>query len=758
MAAGALITIVCTPWAHYCFDVLEWKFVERGLALVGGTKINCPAIQRATNNVECNDPRMHYIRVRAAIRIQRGIEPRPCDSTINVKLSVFLHSLEAGLGVLRQAFGQGQVGSVFPASKIGVNLRHRAGIACRHFFAPAIEAHQRHPDRRALDAPLFIAPRFKNSAMLDDRLQHLAVRAASDRIGRYHPRAPQLAVGNHRPRRRKPVADEIDPARHIWPRLSQRHGILLAQLGDHLLVAEKRRVSHDSIHVGPFRTLRFAVGSGERAASTVGHKHRVAVLDGIQRSQNRVLRRIEPVAPHPLDFADPHAHPRQFGGIGVQLDPQHAFRPHARKSARQAQRLGIQIGAMLDVLQRLQRDIQKIARSAGGIEHAEIRQPLDEARMNRRRRIDRARRLALLGRGQQPLGGPLRRAFHPRGDLRQRLGPFGLQRFDDHRPHDHHDLVAVGIMRAQLAALGGIESAFEQRAQDRRGDLAPVAPRGVQQLVDVLAVDRQHAVVGEQPAVEPVDRGEAHRAPRIGHRTKQHRGMAREPARVAPADFQHLREQLLGQQPHILGEHAEDELVDEMRDAMRLVPAVAQPLGDPGEFARGFLGQFLPRFLRPELRGIGERGLQPVAHRAVGQVVQREFVRFLNAVGPVGPDHDPVHVGYDQQRRIFQRHRILQQLGIGLVQIGVSPLIFPAEAFAPPHIGPAVAAAGLAGALFEGEPVSHGVGRYGIEHPQKCTEIVEMTLRGRAFLQLDIAPFLQEFMRCHLAPASGVRH
>jgi hypothetical protein len=78
-------------------------------------------------------------------------------------------------------------------------------------------------------------------------------------------------------------------------------------------------------------------------------QHRIPALNRIERSQDRVLGRVKTVAPHPLDFANPHADPCQFRRIGVQFDAQHAFRAHTRKTTRQAKRLGIQIRTMLQV-------------------------------------------------------------------------------------------------------------------------------------------------------------------------------------------------------------------------------------------------------------------------------------------------------------------------------------------------------------------------------------------------------------------------
>src|SRR3546814_6211740 len=87
--------------------------------------------------------------------------------------------------------------------------------------------------------------------------------------------------------------------------------------------------------------------------------------------------------------------------------------------------------------------------------------------------------------------------IHSRRDFLADLSPFGFERFDNYRAHDHHDFIAIGVMCAQLAALGRIESTLEQSAQDRGVDLAPVALSGAEQLLDILTADGQHAIVAE---------------------------------------------------------------------------------------------------------------------------------------------------------------------------------------------------------------------------------------------------------------------
>ena len=187
-----------------------------------------------------------------------------------------------------------------------------------------------------------------------------------------------------------------------------------------------------------------------------------------------------------------------------------------------------------------------------------------------------------------------------------------------------------------------------------------------------------------------------------------------------------------------------------MGDALRRVAAVAQPLGEVDEAAGGVLGQALAGLLRLPPLGVGEGGAQQVALGGVAQVVEGKGGLALDGVGPVGADHDPVHVGGDQQRRVLQRHGVVEELAEGGVEVAVAALVLPGEAVLAPDVGPALAAAGLGGALLEGEPVAARVGGGGIFQPEQAAEVVEMGLGGRAFLQLDRPPFRDEVLGGHV--------
>ena len=96
-----------------------------------------------------------------------------------------------------------------------------------------------------------------------------------------------------------------------------------------------------------------------------------------------------------------------------------------------------------------------------------------------------------------------------------------------------------------------------------------------------------------------------------------------------------------------------------MRDHLRVVAALPQSVCKRGEGRRGALGERLPGFAGPQALGVRERPFQLVTRSRAGEIVQPELVDPADAVGPVGVDAEPQHVGDDQQRRVIQRQRVL---------------------------------------------------------------------------------------------------
>ena len=81
-----------------------------------------------------------------------------------------------------------------------------------------------------------------------------------------------------------------------------------------------------------------------------------------------------------------------------------------------------------------------------------------------------------------------------------------------------------------------------------------------------------------------------------------------------------------------------------------------------------------------------------------------------DSAGEGGVDDDTLDVADDEQRRVFQGWGVDLELLEGDLQVLARALVLPAEAGALPDIRPAVAAAGLGGALLEAVPLAVRVG------------------------------------------------
>ncbi len=182
----------------------------------------------------------------------------------------------------------------------------------------------------------------------------------------------------------------------------------------------------------------------------------------------------------PLDVADPDGRAREFGRERVDLDPMQDFRPDARHGHAETERLAIEDRAPLDVLHALKGEIEEIARAAGGVENTNRAEPVDESvalgfRLGARG-VEALAEIAL-GIPAAPAGG-FEHGRHDRLDPRLRRLPFGAERAQHDWLYDHLDLVWIGVVRADLRPLVGVEKTLEQGAEDRRIDQAPVEPGG----------------------------------------------------------------------------------------------------------------------------------------------------------------------------------------------------------------------------------------------------------------------------------------
>ena len=309
-------------------------------------------------------------------------------------------------------------------------------------------------------------------------------------------------------------------------------------------------------------------------------------------------------------------------------------------------------------------------------------------------------------------------------------------------------------MGAQLAALIRIQAALEQGAENGGFDGRPVEPGQFPQGLDIGPVQRQRLAAVEQAAVEPVDRFEAD-ASAGGHGPEQFAQHRFQFGRVILAGVEQPGEQALRQQADVLGEQAEQQPDADMADAPGIVATSAQGQGQVAEAAGGGFGERRRGLPGPQPLRVGEGPLEHLARLGVAQVVQRDDAHRRHGAGEGGVDDDAVDIADDQQRRVFQRRRVQLQLLEGGLQVLPLALVLPAEAGAPPDIGPAVAAAGLGRPVLEGEPLAGrvGLGRRGlVEQP---AQVDEMLLRRRALLERGVPPFANEGVGHHEFTRAG---
>jgi len=120
-------------------------------------------------------------------------------------------------------------------------------------------------------------------------------------------------------------------------------------------------------------------------------------------------------------------------------------------------------------------------------------------------------------------------------------------------------------------------------------------------------------------------------------------------------------------------------------------------------------------------------------------------MRDGNGLGEIRADDDAVQVADDEEGRTGEGVAVEEELVIGVVQILVLALVFPAEEIFFPDIGEAIAAAMLFCALFKAEDFARGVGLGRGGMAQQVTQVQKMLLRGRAFLEFDFSPLGDEF-------------
>ena len=119
-----------------------------------------------------------------------------------------------------------------------------------------------------------------------------------------------------------------------------------------------------------------------------------------------------------------------------------------------------------------QGDVEEVAGAAGGVQHPHIGQ----AHLEGGDEFDGLGVLALFVQGE---GGAVDR------------GPFLAQGLDDGGQDQALDIGPRGVVGAELVALQRVQGALQQGAEDGGLHMAPVGPAGVDEQVDLVAVERQ---------------------------------------------------------------------------------------------------------------------------------------------------------------------------------------------------------------------------------------------------------------------------
>ncbi len=143
--------------------------------------------------------------------------------------------------------------------------------------------------------------------------------------------------------------------------------------------------------------------------------------------------------------------------------------------------------------------------------------------------------------------------------------------------------------------------------------------------------------------------------------------------------------------------------------------------------------------------------LQQLPDLRVDQLLDADFARLVGVAGEGGVDDDALAVADDEQRRVVELQGVVGELLEGGVEVAAGFLVLPAEAAALPDVGPAVAAAGLAGAALEAVVVR--VARLG--DAEQVAEVVEMGLRAGPLGERVVFPEGDELFRGHGAARAG---
>jgi hypothetical protein len=177
----------------------------------------------------------------------------------------------------------------------------------------------------------------------------------------------------------------------------------------------------------------------------------------------------EAVLLHPLQVADPDHHLGQLLGEWVDFDSQ---KLRGADVGEQADVVGGGEGDHLffQVEQQVDGDVEEVAGAAGGVEDFDLGEAVQVVAQG-------IFELFAGGGGLAAWAAFARRLLHL-GPERQAFGfgrvPFAPQRGHEHRLQQRENVGAARVVGADLRTLGRVQEAFEQGAEDRRFDVAPI--------------------------------------------------------------------------------------------------------------------------------------------------------------------------------------------------------------------------------------------------------------------------------------------
>ena len=236
--------------------------------------------------------------------------------------------------------------------------------------------------------------------------------------------------------------------------------------------------------------------------------------------------------------------------------------------------------------------------------------------------------------------------------------------------------------------MDGVQPALEERPEDGRVHGAPVQAGGLHEDLHLRLFQEERGARLEEVAVEAAHRVHAEVAAR-GHGLEELGDGLSEALGFVLGLVQEAREEVVLEEADVLGEHAEDEAVQEVGHLLGVLAALAQALGDLADVPGGLGRDGLARDAGLELLGIVEDGAEDFEVARPSHLLQRDGVDHRGRAREVGVDLQDVHVADHEEGRVLQGLAVAQELGVGLVQVGVALFVLPAEEAPLPHVGPA---------------------------------------------------------------------